>query len=259
MNDILKRIVETKQRELDALEAVDSRSQWLEQAQGCTRAVISMRAALEASDTGIIAEHKRMSPSRGLIRQSSDVAQVVSGYYDNGASAASVLTDTPFFGGSLADLAVARQAAPALPLLRKDFIIRHSQIAEARLAGADAVLLIAAILSREQIVSLAQYAHQLSLEVLLELHSLEEMDKWTPLADMTGVNNRDLRDFSINHELSLTMARELPDDALRVAESGLTSIDDVRRLRHQGYRGFLIGERFMTADNPPVALRQFLQ
>ncbi len=217
----------------------------------------SMKSALINSQTGIIAEFKRRSPSKGEIHPKAMVNDIIPGYEQAGAAACSVLTDTPYFGGSLTDLAVASSLV-SMPLLRKDFTISEFQIAQARLYGASAVLLIAAVLSAEEMQRFTRYAHDCGLEVLVEVHNVAELDKLPTDADMVGVNNRDLTTFRTDPTLSLHIASLLPDNVVKVAESGLTSISEVNRLRDAGYRGFLIGETFMRHDHPADALRRFL-
>lgn len=185
------------------------------------------------------------------------VDKVIPAYTEAGASACSILTDTPYFGGALTDLAMARSLTN-IPLLRKDFIVSRYQIREATLYGADAILLIASALDRNEIEKFTDYAHSLNLEVLLELHSLDEINKFYPEVDMVGVNNRDLTTFHTDPALSLSIANELPDNIVKIAESGLTSMREVNRLRDAGYRGFLIGETFMRHRDPGLALHNFL-
>lgn len=216
-----------------------------------------MSRQLSDSPTGIIAEFKRRSPSRGDIHPMAMVNEVVGGYTSAGASACSILTDTPFFGGALSDLAVARKVTD-IPLLRKDFIVDEYQIYQAALFGADAILLIAAVLSAQDIVRYTDLAHRFGLEVLLELHSMSELDSFYSQVDMVGINNRDLTTFHTDPALSMKMARELPGNVVKVAESGLTSMSEVQRLREAGYRGFLIGETFMKEKNPGEALAKFI-
>lgn len=217
----------------------------------------SMKTALLQSPTGIIAEFKRRSPSKGEIHPKAMVCDIVPGYEQAGAAACSVLTDTPYFGGALADLAVASSLV-TMPLLRKDFTISEYQIAQARIYGASAILLIAAVLTADEMQRFTDYAHSLGLEVLVEVHNAAELDKLPDGADMVGVNNRDLTTFRTDPALSLHIASILPDKVVKVAESGLTSMDEVRRLRDAGYRGFLIGETFMRHDNPADALKRFI-
>lgn len=216
-----------------------------------------MSRTLAGSPTGIIAEFKRRSPSKGEIHPMAMVDKVIPAYTEAGASACSILTDTPYFGGALTDLAMARSLTN-IPLLRKDFIVSRYQIREATLYGADAILLIASALDRNEIEKFTDYAHSLNLEVLLELHSLDEINKFYPEVDMVGVNNRDLTTFHTDPALSLSIANELPDNIVKIAESGLTSMREVNRLRDAGYRGFLIGETFMRHRDPGLALHNFL-
>lgn len=251
-NNILSRIIDNKRRELDAMNRLNTPV-----SDNSNRAKHSMRKALLDSPTGIIAEFKRRSPSRGDIHPMAMVSDIVPAYARNGAAACSILTDTPFFGGAVTDLAAARTLVD-LPLLRKDFIIDSRQVLEAAACGADAILLIAAALSADQIASLTDTAHRCRLEVLLELHSVDELDRFCPAVDMVGVNNRNLATFDTDTTLSLTVAKSLPDNVVKVAESGLTSMPQVLRLRDAGYRGFLIGERFMSHTDPGLALHNFI-
>lgn len=253
MGNILDKICENKRREVEALNLIDGGN--VSTVSGHTP--VSMRQSLLDSPTGIIAEFKRRSPSKGDIHPMAMVADVVPGYEEAGAAACSVLTDTPYFGGALTDLVVARSLVN-LPLLRKDFVVSERQIDEARRYGADAVLLIAAALSASEIERFTRHAHSLGLEVLFEIHNANELDRYCPEVDMVGVNNRDLTTFHTDPELSAIVARELPEGVVKVAESGLTDIGEVRRLRDVGYSGFLIGETFMKHSNPGEALRLFI-
>ena len=255
MTDILRQIVDNKRREVEASARIISLHEGAKVSAITHR---SMSRALTESPYGIIAEFKRRSPSKGDIHPMAMVNEVIPAYTRAGASACSVLTDTPYFGGALTDLAVARTVTD-IPLLRKDFIVSEFQILEAAIYGADAILLIASALNRGEIDRFTGYAHALNLEVLLELHSIEELDKITDKADMIGINNRNLSTFHTNPDLALSIARELPSEAVKVAESGLTSMDEVHRLRDAGYRGFLIGETFMRNANPGEALSYFLR
>lgn len=253
MTDILDRITANKRRETEAMAASGTNIP----SAIPNRPTVSMKKALTDSPTGIIAEFKRRSPSKGEIHPLALVNEIVPAYEAAGAAACSVLTDTVYFGGALTDLAVARGCV-GLPLLRKDFIVSSRQIAEARIYGADAILLIAAALTRREIEDYTRYAHGLDLEVLFEIHNAAELEKYCPEVDMVGVNNRDLRTFATDPQLSVTVARELPENVVKVAESGITSLSEVRRLRDVGFSGFLIGERFMREADPGKALREFL-
>lgn len=257
MNNILSSIVANKRREVDALSRLVPADTLRRQALAVTRPTLSLSQALRNSPTGIIAECKRRSPSKGEIHPMADVATIVGGYRDNGAAACSILTDTPYFGGALSDLAVARTSVD-LPLLRKDFIVSPYQLYQARLYGADAVLLIAAVLSRDEIAALTDEAHLLGLEALLELHSPDELSSYIPQVDIVGVNNRDLSSFVTSTDVAIRMAELLPDEALKIAESGIRSLADVERLRAAGYQGFLIGETFMKTADPGRALKDFI-
>ncbi|WP_165155776.1 indole-3-glycerol phosphate synthase TrpC [Parabacteroides sp. ZJ-118] len=219
----------------------------------------SMRTALESSPSGIIAEFKRKSPSKGWLRPAADVADVVPAYEAGGASACSILTDGEFFGGSLGDLRKARTLTD-LPLLRKDFIIDTYQLFQARAMGADAVLLIAAALTEEECRILAETAHSLRLEVLLEIHGEEELSYLDAEIDMLGVNNRDLGTFhtDVDNSFKLVGKPRRGFSPLLVSESGISESDTVRRLREAGFRGFLIGETFMKTERPGDTLARFI-
>lgn len=218
----------------------------------------SMRAALEASPSGIIAEFKRRSPSKGWLHPGANVADVVPAYERGGAAACSILTDGDFFGGSLGDLQKARKLVN-LPLLRKDFIIDTYQLFQARVMGADAVLLIAAALSTEECRILAETAHSLQLEVLLEVHTEEELGHLNADIDMLGVNNRNLGTFHTDIENSFRLIGKMRDySPLLVSESGISRTDTIRQLREAGFRGFLIGETFMKTERPGETLSSFI-
>jgi indole-3-glycerol phosphate synthase len=206
--------------------------------------------------TGIIAEFKRKSPSKGIINRVPDIKEVASGYFRNGASGLSVLTDNEFFGGSNTDLSDARAVCP-VPILRKDFIIDEYQIIEARAIGADAILLIAAALDKNRILQFARFARSLELQVLLEIHDPVEIETVNQYIDIIGVNNRDLNTFSVNTKVSLEMAEKIPEHFVRISESGISSPSIVKELREAGYHGFLIGEIFMNSDDPVAAFSDF--
>jgi indole-3-glycerol phosphate synthase len=208
--------------------------------------------------TGIIAEFKRKSPSKGIINEESTIEEVTTGYFRSGASGLSILTDHEFFGGNLADLKRARQLNQ-IPILRKDFIIDEYQITEAKSAGADAILLIAAVVERERARELAEYARSLLLQVVLEVHEVGEIDHLNEFVDIIGVNNRDLRTFSVDTERSVELACAIPEGIVKISESGISSPVIIRRLRKCGYDGFLIGESFMRSPEPAKAFSDFVQ
>ena len=213
---------------------------------------------LDPKKSGIIAEYKRASPSKGLINGTASVKDTVSAYQHAGASAVSVLTDADFFQGSLQDLLAAREVLN-IPLLRKEFIVDPFQIAEAKAYGADIILLIAACLESAAIDELAAYAHQLGLNVLLEIHNQEELDR-SPLQhiDAIGVNNRNLKDFSVSLDHSRDLVDQIPQSHLKISESGLSDPGTIRDLKSIGYQGFLIGENFMKTNAPGQAIEQFI-
>lgn len=254
---ILEQILETKREEVVVRKKAVSYEELLATPMALRKRV-SMRRALEKSSYGIIAEFKRKSPSKGFIHQGAEVCEVVGQYAANGASACSILTDAHYFGGSPEDLKAAREVVD-LPLLRKDFIIDPYQIAEAAAFGADAILLIAAALSPAQCAEYASIAHELRLEVLLEVHHPGELDRICTDADMIGVNNRNLATFATDIYTSFELAQQIPACFLKVSESGINSLDTVKGLREAGFRGFLIGERFMSETEPGVALQKFIQ
>ena len=224
----------------------------------------SMRRALAESETGVIAEFKRRSPSKGWLHEDAKVEAVVPAYETGGASACSVLTDGEFFGGTLEDLKQARRLV-RLPLLRKDFVVDEYQLYQARAAGAAAVLLIAAVLSPDECRRFARTAHELELEVLLEVHTPSELSRLNGYVDMLGVNNRDLGTFHTDAANSFCLAakmrtasREKDLAPLLVSESGISDPETVVRLREAGFRGFLMGEAFMKSGDPGRALAEFI-
>ena len=230
----------------------------LEQSILFEREIISLATNLRTSKSGIIAEHKRRSPSKSIINQSLSVQDVARGYEDAGVCGMSVLTDGKYFGGSLDDLLTAR-ASCSLPLLRKEFIIDEYQILEAKAYGADVILLIAAILSREEIKQFSELAKSLNLDVLLEVHNEEELYKSImPSLDMLGVNNRNLKTFRVSLETSKALSKIIPNDFVKVSESGISSVKAIKELQPFGYQGFLIGENFMKTDNPGVSATEFI-
>lgn len=221
---------------------------------------VSLRHYVTRPDkSGVIAEIKRKSPSQGDIHPYVDVEKVSIGYMQAGASALSVLTDTHFFGGKNEDLSLARRMNYC-PILRKEFIIDEYQIMEARAIGADAILLIAAVLSPKEVSSLAQFAHSLGLEVLMEVHDQEELERsLNPHLDLVGVNNRNLKDFSVNIQTSLDLAPMIPAEFVKVAESGISDPGEVVRLKQAGFEGFLMGQRFMETAQPEKACARFIE
>ncbi len=256
--NILDKIVIDKRKEVALRKSLIPLKQ-LEASVLFERSTISLSDRLKNSTSGIIAEHKRRSPSKSTINQNLNVQDVSKGYEDAGVCGMSVLTDGKYFGGSLDDLLVAR-ASCDLPLLRKEFIIETYQILEAKAYGADVILLIAAILTKEEIKQFSEFAKSLKLDVLLEVHDLEELQKSImPSIDMLGVNNRNLKTFEVSLETSKTLSNHIPDDFVKVSESGISSIGAIKELQPYDYKGFLIGENFMKTDNPGLSATKFIK
>ncbi len=208
--------------------------------------------------SGIIAEFKRRSPSKGVINDRVQPEIVTKGYSDAGASGLSVLTDRKYFGGSAADFTAARNANPFTPLLRKDFMVDEYQIYESRFLNADVILLIASVLEKAEISRFTSIAHELGMEVLLELHDESEIDKINNEIDMIGINNRNLKDFKVDMDRSLKLLDRLPAKAVKISESGLSDPGTVDLLRKRGFQGFLMGENFMKSENPATACHDFI-
>ena len=256
--NILEKIVTDKRQEVNLRKSIIPLKQ-LEASVLFTRETHSLANNLRMSKSGIIAEHKRRSPSKSVINQSVNVQDVASGYESAGVCGISVLTDGKYFGGSLEDLLVAR-ASCDLPLLRKEFIIDEYQIIEAKAYGADVILLIAAILTRDKIKQFSELAKQLNLDVLLEVHNEEELHKSImPSLDMLGVNNRNLKTFDVSLDTSKDLSELIPNDFVKVSESGISSVEAIKELMPFGYKGFLIGENFMKTDNPGASATDFIK
>lgn len=274
MKDILNEIVAHKRVEIARQKQAVSPEHLLEQVANLMEASTglpscSMKQALAASPSGIIAEFKRRSPSKDWINRGADAQFIPAAYEASGAAALSILTDEKFFGGSLRDIRTARPQV-SIPILRKDFIIDEYQLLQARIVGADAVLLIAACLTPEQCAALTARAHGLGLEVLLEVHSPAELSYVTPDVDMVGVNNRNLGTFVTDVENSFRIAEQLRrtvaltgtgngNPPLLVSESGISHPETLCRLRACGFRGFLMGETFMKTASPGDALKEFIE
>ena len=263
MQDILQQIIATKRDELPAIRAAVSVSSGF--AAGTKP---SLREALLQSDTGIIAEFKRRSPSKGWIKEEGRADVIPLSYQQNGAAALSILTDEHYFGGSDDFIRTARQSGVTLPILYKNFVIDEAQLYAAALCGASAVLLIAACLSMQQCSALLKKAHELGLEVLLEMHSESELEYAALGPDLCGINNRNLGSFVTDVENSFRLAEKLRSvcgcatatysTPVLVSESGISNPETVKALRQAGFRGFLIGENFMKTPDPGLALREFI-
>ncbi|WP_396633713.1 indole-3-glycerol phosphate synthase TrpC [Maribacter sp. R86514] len=256
--NILDKIVADKRKEVELKKSIIPVSQY-EASVLFNRKTNSLAQALKNSDTGIIAEFKRRSPSKESINQNANVGQVAMGYEKAAVCGMSVLTDIKYFGGSIEDLVLARASAQ-LPLLRKEFIISEYQIIEAKSYGADVILLIAAILTKQEIKTYSELAKSLGLDVLLEVHNEEELHKSImPSLDMLGVNNRNLKTFEVSLDTSKSLSKLIPDDFVKVSESGISSVDAIKELKPYGYEGFLIGENFMKTENPGKSAIEFIK
>lgn len=218
----------------------------------------SMAEALKASSTGIIAEFKRKSPSKGWINEAATADKVPISYQENGAAAISILTDYHYFGGSNAFIRTANATKVRIPILYKNFIVDEYQIYQAKICGASAILLIAACLTKEQCRQFIAKAHELELEVLLEMHNEEETEYAELEPDMYGINNRNLGTFETDVNNSFQLIERLPAEGVKVSESGISDPDTIRQLRACGYKGFLIGETFMKEADPGLALKNFI-
>lgn len=219
---------------------------------------LSLKKSLLNSKTGIISEFKRKSPSLGFINEKADVAEVVKSYEAAGCSGISVLTDLNYFGGTIGDLKTAKSIVKC-PVLRKDFMIDPYQLYVSKIIGADVILLIAASLTLDEAYDLGELAHELGMEVLLEIHNEEELDYISRFTDIVGVNNRNLKTFKTDVQISFDLAKHIPADRVKISESGLSDPLTVRALRDAGYNGFLIGETFMKITKPGEALSSFIK
>ncbi|NCC99467.1 MAG: indole-3-glycerol phosphate synthase TrpC [Bacteroidia bacterium] len=255
---ILDKIVANKRVELESYKQALP-LEVLKMVPNFSRECLSMKQALVNSDTGIIAEFKRRSPSRGFIHEGADVQLIVGGYEKNGASAISILADKDFFAGGPMDMQLARNTVTNTPLLFKEFVTDEYQLYLAKASGADAVLLIASVLEQAVCNRFASLAKDLGLEVLLELHTQEEIAYVQPNVDMVGINNRNLKTFEVDLNESIKLCSLVPESYVKIAESGLNSPETVKLLRQKGFSGFLMGEYFMKKQDPAEALNRFIK
>ncbi|OEK05124.1 indole-3-glycerol phosphate synthase TrpC [Roseivirga misakiensis] len=257
--DILDKIIAHKIKEVEDRKSLFP-EKLLEQSLYFDGQSVSLKKYLLREDmSGIIAEFKRKSPSKGMINSHAKVEKTTIGYMQAGASALSVLTDSEFFGGSSEDLSTARKFN-FCPVLRKDFIVDEYQIVEAKSIGADAILLIAAALEPQKLKSLAAFAKRLGLEVLMEVHNKEELDNnLNEHLDVVGVNNRNLKTFEVSTDISKALASHIPDEFVRISESGISNPETIIDLKTYGYKGFLVGETFMKTARPEVTAREFIK
>ncbi|HWH83026.1 MAG TPA: indole-3-glycerol phosphate synthase TrpC [Burkholderiaceae bacterium] len=257
-SDILDQIVAVKRDEVSLARRkrdLASLRRDAEQLGGQRDFIGALRAKIAAGGAGVIAEIKKASPSKGVLRERFEPAAIAESYAEHGAACLSVLTDVNFFQGSMAYLEQAR-AACALPVLRKDFMIDAYQVYEARAIGADCILLIAACLDDARMTDLEAQARELGMAVLVEVHDAAELDRALRLRTLVGVNNRNLRTFEVDLQTTLDLLPRLPADRLAVTESGILGRDDVRRMRDANVHAFLVGEAFMRASDPGQALAE---
>ena len=260
MLDILQEIVAHKRVEVEQFKLAFPPQQLHRQVEALLDfSTPSLSKALCESGSGIIAEFKRKSPSKGWIKEEGKAEEIPLSYQRHGAAALSILTDEHYFGGCDDFIRIARRQGVQIPILYKNFVIDEYQLFQARLCGASAVLLIAACLTKEECRSLQLTAHELGLEVLLEMHAREELDYAEQTPDLCGINNRHLGSFVTDVETSFRLAEDLPKEAVKVSESGLSDPLIVKQLRSAGYRGFLMGEHFMKHADPGAALETFIQ
>ena len=252
---ILDKIIEQKKQEISASKTKISVEQ-LKDSEFFSRKTFSLKETLKAK-SGIITEFKRKSPSKGIINDKVSPLEVVSAYENFGASAVSILTDSNFFGGNFEDILKVRNHIN-IPILRKDFMIDEYQFYEAKSIGADVILLIASCLSPTQVSEFTDLAHQLNLEVLLEIHSEEELSHINKNVDFVGINNRNLKDFKVDLQHSVNLKNQLPSTIFSIAESGIYSEVDFKFLKEKGFDGFLMGEYFMKNENPGEKFSEFV-
>lgn len=252
--NILDQIIARKKEEIQRSKSRISLTE-LKNSQFYERPTLSLKDSVQ-NKSGIIAEFKRKSPSKGLINGNANVLDVAKSYEKFGASGISILTDADFFGGSSNDILEVRSSI-TIPVLRKDFMIDEYQFYEAKSMGADVILLIAACLSPSQVQEFTALSHELGLEVLLEIHSEEELNHFNKNVDLVGINNRNLKDFKVDLQHSVNLKNQLPSKVLSVAESGIYNIDDFKYLNEKGFDGFLMGEYFMKNENPGLAFENF--
>lgn len=253
---ILDKIIEHKKEEVRKLKSEISLQELMD-SEYFGKPGRSLKKSLE-NKPGIIAEFKRQSPSKGIINDKSSVSEVAGSYNKFGASAVSILTDQNFFGGSIQDILQVRKQIE-IPILRKDFMVDEFQFYEAKSIGADVILLIAANLSVSQVQEFTDLSHQMGLEVLLEIHTEEELKHVNKNIDFVGINNRNLKDFKVDLQHSVQLKDQLPKDILKIAESGIYSLEDYNFLKNQGFDGFLMGEYFMKTENPGLTFETFFK
>ena len=250
---ILDKIIAFKKKEVAKIKADVPLKKFVESPKFKRTPISLKKSLLEVGSTGIIAEFKRQSPSKGIINDKATVTDVTNGYLDANEAAQSILTDTSFFGGTISDLMEARIANQIKPILRKDFVVDGFQIVEAKAIGADVILLIASCLTSTELKNYGNLAKDLGLEVLYEVHTQEDLDN-----KIIGINNRNLKTFEVDLEHSIKLANQIPETCVKVSESGISDPKIITGLKEFGFQGFLIGESFMKEENPGEACQDFI-
>lgn len=256
MQTYLNQIIQLKKQEVEQVKIQQPIHLLQQQALYKRQKISAKKAMINPDKTGIIAEFKRKSPSKGYIHENAEIDKIIPQYEKAGASMISILTDRPFFGAQADDFTRARELS-TIPLLRKEFIIDAYQLHESKAMGADVILLIASCLDKKEIATFTQIAHDLDMEVLLEIHTEKQLETYSTDIDLVGINNRNLETFEVDLAHSRKLLAQLPTESIKIAESGLDSPETVLALRNSGFHGFLIGERFMKTDNPGESFAQF--
>jgi indole-3-glycerol phosphate synthase len=256
---ILDKIIAFKKKEVAKIKAEVPVQKLVESPSFDSTTFSLKKSLLEVGSTGIIAEYKRQSPSKGIINDKATIAEVTNGYLDANVAAQSILTDTSFFGGTMADLMEARVLNQQKPILRKDFIVDGFQIVESKAIGADVILLIAACLTSTELKNFGNLASDIGMEVLYEVHTQEDLDKINDLDNkIIGINNRNLKTFEVNLDNSIQLANQIPETSIKISESGISDPRIITGLKQYGFQGFLIGENFMKEENPGEACQEFI-
>jgi indole-3-glycerol phosphate synthase len=256
---ILDKIIAFKKKEVAKIKAEVPVQKLVESPSFDSTTFSLKKSLLEVGSTGVIAEYKRQSPSKGIINDKATIAEVTNGYLDANVAAQSILTDTSFFGGTMADLMEARVLNQQKPILRKDFIVDGFQIVESKAIGADVILLIAACLTSTELKNFGNLASDIGMEVLYEVHTQEDLDKINDLDNkIIGINNRNLKTFEVNLDNSIQLANQIPETSIKISESGISDPRIITGLKQYGFQGFLIGENFMKEENPGEACQEFI-
>ncbi len=258
MKNILEEVVAKRKATVQQLKSIVPMDTWKMMPLYHRKCISLKQSLLNEKGTGIIAEFKRASPSKGIINSTANIFDVVSGYELHGAAAASILTEPVYFKGNNDDIIGIRESIN-IPILRKDFVFEEYQIAEAKAIGADVILLIAASLTPAEVKRLANFAISIGLEVLLEIHTENELQHICDATEVVGINNRDLKTFTVDINRSIELGKKIPAGKIKIAESGINNIETICTFKNAGFKGFLIGENFMKQPDPTIAFAEFVQ